>query len=115
MFDDNYDFFGGGLGMTGGRGGGFTSFSSSSFGGMGGMGGMGESISQQTVIENGRQKTITKKTTTDRNGNRQTEIIEEFRDPRTGEHVRNKYLDNGISNGGGHGVKSIQGGQKRRR
>ena len=45
---------------------------------MGGGGGMGESISQSTVIENGRQKTITKKTTMDRNGNRTTEIIEDF-------------------------------------
>jgi len=44
----------------GGGGGQFQSFQSSSFGGMGG--GMGESISQQTVIENGQQKTITKKT-----------------------------------------------------
>lgn len=46
-----------------GGGGSFQSFQSSSFGGMGG--GMGESISQQTVIENGRQKTITKKTRVD--------------------------------------------------
>ena len=36
-------------------------------GGMGG--GMGQSITQQTVIENGRQKTITKKTQIDRDGN----------------------------------------------
>jgi len=32
-------------------------------------GGMGESISTQTVIENGRQKTVTKKTRIDQNGN----------------------------------------------
>jgi hypothetical protein len=73
-FDD--DFFGGGFGH-----GGFSQFSSSSFG-MGG--GMGESISTSTVIENGRQKTITKKTKVDQNGNRTTEVIEEFKDPRTG-------------------------------
>jgi len=77
MFDDDDDFFGGGFGGMGmmSGGGGFSSFQSSSFG-MGG--GMGESISQQTVIENGRQKTVTTKTTVDRNGNRQTEVIEEF-------------------------------------
>ena len=69
-------------GMGGGGGGQFQSFQSSSFGGMGG--GMGESISQQTVIENGQQKTITKKTKFDQNGNKTTEIIEEFQDPRTG-------------------------------
>jgi hypothetical protein len=63
--------------MSSGGGGGFSSFQSSSFG-MGGGGSMGESISQSTVIENGRQKTITKKTTMDRNGNRTTEIIEDF-------------------------------------
>jgi len=63
--------------MGGGMGGGsFQSFQSSSFGGMGG--GMGESISQQTVIENGQQKTVTKKTKIDQHGNKTTEIIEEF-------------------------------------
>lgn len=74
------DFFGGGFGggmggsmmmqsnFGGGMGGGsFQSFQSSSFGGMGG--GMGESISQQTVIQNGQQKTITKKTRRDHEGN----------------------------------------------
>lgn len=78
-FDDD-DFFGGGFG--GGMGGNFTSFQSSSFGGMGG--GMGESISTSTVIENGRQKTITKKTRIDGQGNKTTEVFEEFSDPRTG-------------------------------
>ena len=63
--------FGGGMG-----GGSFQSFQSSSFGGMGG--GMGESISQQTVIQNGQQKSITKKTRRDQNGNQTTEIIEEY-------------------------------------
>lgn len=86
-FDDDDDFFGGGFGggmqMMSGGGGGFSSFQSSSFG-MGG-GGMGESISQSTVIENGRQKTVTKKTKIDSQGNRTTEITEEFQDPRTGE------------------------------
>lgn len=80
--------------MSSGGGGGFSSFQSSSFG-MGGGGSMGESISQSTVIENGRQKTITKKTTMDRNGNRTTEIIEDFQDPRTGEQIQNRYLENG--------------------
>ena len=81
-FDHDHFFggnFGGGMSsmMSSGGGGGFSSFQSSSFG-TGGGGGMGESISQSTVIENGRQKTITKKTTMDRNGNRTTEIIEDF-------------------------------------
>lgn len=81
-FDDDDDFFGGGgfgggMQMMSGGGGGFSSFQSSSFG-MGGGGGMGESISQSTVIENGRQKTVTKKTKIDQNGNRTTEITEEF-------------------------------------
>jgi DnaJ family protein B protein 6 len=59
-FDE--DFFGGG-------GGGFSSFQTSSFGtGVGMGGGMGESISTQTVIENGRQKTVTTKTKIDQNG-----------------------------------------------
>jgi len=58
-------------------------------GGMGGMGGMGESISQQTVIENGRQKTITTKTKIDQNGQQTKEIYEEYIDPRTGEHIQN--------------------------
>ena len=82
-------------------------------------GGMGESISQQTVIENGRQKTITKKTKTDRNGNQTTEIIEEYKDPRTGQHIQNKYIENGMIGNGGQssgGAKQIQnGGQKKRR
>ena len=78
------DFFGGGgfggmqmmSGGGGGGGGGFSSFQSSSFGTGGGS--MGESVSQQTIIENGRQKTITKKTNMDRNGNKTTEITEDF-------------------------------------
>ena len=68
MMDDD-DFFGGGFGGGGGLNRGFTSFQSSSFGGFGG-GGMGESIQQSTIIENGVQKTVTKKTTVDQNGNR---------------------------------------------
>ena len=96
-FDDDDFFGGGGMGgmsmMSSGGGGGFSSFQSSSFG-MGG-GGMGESISQSTVIENGRQKTITKKTKMDGQGNRTTEIIEEFQDPRTGEQIQNRYIENG--------------------
>ena len=105
--DDGDDFFGGGFGggmgggmsmnmMSSGMGGGggnFSSFQSSSFGGMGG--GMGESVSQQTVIENGRQKTITKKTKMDNQGNYTTEVIEEYNDPHTGERIQNKYLTNG--------------------
>ena len=59
--------FGGGMGGMGG--GSFQSFQSSSFGGMGGGMGMGESISQQTVIQNGQQKTVTKKTKRDHQGN----------------------------------------------
>lgn len=62
-------------------------------------GGMGESISQQTVIQNGQQKTITKKTKMDQHGNQTTEIIEEFQDPRTGEMIQKKYLENGYSGG----------------
>ena len=100
-FEDD-DFLGGGMGggMSGGN---FTSFQSSSFGGMGG--GMGESISTSTVIENGRQKTITKKTKIDGQGNKTTEVIEEFSDPRTGQTIQNKYLENGK-------VKSSNGGMK---
>lgn len=90
--DEDDDFFGGGFG----GGGNFSSFQSSSFGGMGG-GGVGESISTQTVIENGRQKTITKKTTMDRNGNQKTEVVEEYTDPRTGRMIQNSYVDNGLN------------------
>lgn len=93
-FDDEDDFFGGG---------GFTSFSSSSFGMGGGMGGFGESISQQTIIENGRQKTVTTKTKIDQNGNQTKEVIEEFIDPRTGQHVQNKYIENGASSSNKNG------------
>lgn len=71
MMDDD-DFFGGGFG----GGGGFSSFQSSSFGGMGG--GMGQGISQQTVIENGVKRQITKKTKYDESGNQHTEVTEEF-------------------------------------
>ena len=93
-FDDD-DFFGGGVG--GGMGN-FSSFQSSSFsGGMGG-GGMGESISQQTVYENGRQKTITTKTKMDSRGNKTTEVIEETTDPRTGRTEKVQYIENGSSN-----------------
>ena len=103
-FDDDDDFFGGGFGggmgggmshhgMGGGMGG-MSSFQSSSFG-MGGMGGMGESISQQTIIENGRQKTVTTKTRIDQNGNQTKEVIEEYQDPRTGQHIQNQYIENG--------------------
>ena len=71
------------------------------------------------MIENGRQKTITKKTKTDRNGNQTTEIIEEYKDPRTGQHIQNKYIENGMIGNGGQssgGAKQIQnGGQKKRR
>lgn len=88
MDDDN--FFGGGFG----GGGGFTSFQSSSFGGFGGGMG-GESVSQQTVIENGTRKTVTKKTKIDGNGNQTTEVIEEYQDPRTGEVFQEKYIENG--------------------
>lgn len=100
-FDDD-DFFGG-QGMGGG---GFTSFQSSSFGMGGGMGGFGESISQQTIIENGRQKTITTKTKIDQNGNQTKEVIEEFNDPRTGQRIQNKYIENG-SSGGNKNMKQI--------
>ena len=86
----------------GGGGGNFQSFQSSSFGGMGG-GGMGESISQQTVFENGRQKTITKKTTIDRNGNQRTEVTEEFKDGDTGEHKKIQYKHNGQRSNDGYG------------
>ncbi len=49
----------------------------------------------------------------DRHGNQTTEVIEEFQDPRTGQRVKNKYIDNGQPGGG---MKSIQGGgQKKRR
>jgi hypothetical protein len=75
-----------------------------------GGGGMGESISSQTVIENGRQKTITKKTTIDRNGNQKTEIVEEFQDPKTGRMIQNQYVDNGLN---GSQMKSIGGGKKK--
>ena len=54
-----------------------------------GGGGSGESISTQTIIENGRQKTITKKTTMDRNGNQKTEVFEEYQDPHTGRMIQN--------------------------
>lgn len=94
------DFFGdSGFGT-----GGFTSFQSSSFGNMGGSGGMGESISTQTIIENGRQKTITKKTKIDRNGNKTTEVIEEMSDPRTGQRTKNTYIENG-----GNGIQGSKG------
>jgi hypothetical protein len=53
------------------------------------------------VVENGRQKTITKKTKTDRNGNQTTETIEEFKDPRTGQHIQNKYIESGMVGNGG--------------
>ena len=39
---------------------------------------MGESISQRTVVQNGVAKSITQKTKIDRNGNKTTEVIEEF-------------------------------------
>lgn len=69
------------------------------------------------MIENGRQKTITKKTKTDKNGNQTTEIIEEYKDPRTGQHIQNKYIENGMIGNGGQssgGAKQIQnGGQKK--
>jgi hypothetical protein len=57
-------------------------------------GGMGQSVSQKTVIENGKRKTVTTKTTIDQNGQKTTEIIEEFQDPRTGQTVQNKYVEN---------------------
>ena len=57
--------------------------------------GMGEYVSQQTVIRNGQQKIITKKTTLDKCGNQSTQIMESFQDPHTGEIIENKYLENG--------------------
>ena len=57
------------------------------------MGG-GESFSTQTVIENGRQKTISKKTRIDNHGNTVTEVTEEYKDPYSGQIVKNKYISN---------------------
>ena len=126
MFDDDDDFFGGGFGGGGmsmmsqgggfGGGGHFQSFQSSSFGGMGGGMGMGESISQQTVIQNGQQKTITKKTRRDHTGQQSTEIIEEYQDPRTGQMIRKKYTENGqIEGSGSSNMKQIGDGHKKKR
>jgi len=64
-----------------------------------GGGGIGESISQRTIIENGRQKTVTTKTKTDAQGNRTTEVIEETTDPRTGRTEQKKYIENGKATG----------------
>jgi hypothetical protein len=82
---------------------------------MGGGMGMGESISQQTVIQNGQQKTITKKTRRDHTGQQTTEIIEEYQDPRTGQMIRNKYIENGQIEGGPSNMKQIGDGQKKKR
>lgn len=57
------------------------------------MGG-GESVSTQTVIQNGRQKTITKRTRIDNHGNTICEVTEEYKDPSTGQIVRNQYISN---------------------
>lgn len=48
------------------------------------MGGFGESVSMQTVMENGRQKTVKTTTKVDQNGNQTKEVIEEYDDPHTG-------------------------------
>ena len=65
---------------------------------------MGESVSQQTVIVNGQQKTITKRTKVDASGNQTTEVIEEFKDPSTGQRIKNQYIENGTQ-----GAKAIKG------
>ena len=82
---------------------------------MGGGMGMGESISQQTVIQNGQQKTITKKTRRDHTGQQTTEIIEEYQDPRTGQMIRNKYIENGQIEGGSNMKQLGDGGHKKKR
>ena len=80
----------------------------------GGMG-MGESIQQQTVIQNGQQKTITKKTKRDHTGASTTEIIEEYQDPRTGQMIRNKYIENGQLENGSNMKQLGDGGHKKKR
>ena len=68
------------------------------------------------MIQNGQQKTITKKTKRDHTGNQTTEIIEEYQDPRTGQVIRNKYIENGQIEGGSSGhMKQIGDGRKKRR
>lgn len=70
---------------------GFTQYQSSSFDG--GQMKRGEAISQQTVINNGQRKTVTMKTTTDKDGKSKTEVTEERTNPETGQIETKRYLE----------------------
>ncbi|KRX04788.1 DnaJ domain [Pseudocohnilembus persalinus] len=85
-FDDDDDFFGGGMGNFGG---GFQSFqtSMSSGGGMGGF--QGTSIQTSTVVENGKRKTVTKKTTVNQDGTKQ---VQETIQDQNGNTTQKQYI-----------------------